>query len=251
MTFAIRRVVFGVAPTVALLCAAALPAAAQTDPPPSPESIVCPAIEEDGLLCGSDPLRMTGNCTSFIAAADRLGALYRDELQKLPNSKDSLLTTSWWGCGPSSLNDVKRLLASIDTERAAAVLMTQPYPSLPALPPPPPPPPPDEPLSCIDLPNPVDRSLCAGAKLKVVRAYHEQAYAHCKSVVTPGPLLDQLVAAESAFEGQSSALCDADTAEAGESATFRAFDRASCLVTAYQRRTRSMFDLHPECRPDD
>jgi hypothetical protein len=245
-----QGLVFRIAAAVTLLCAG-IPAAAQDDPPPPPEDIVCPAIEEDGLLCGSDPLRMTGNCTSFVAAADRLGALYRTELQKLPNSKDSLLTTSWWGCGPSSLSDVKKLLASIGSEPAAVVLSTQPYPSLPPLPPPPPPPPPADPLACIDLQNAVDRVLCAGTKLQAVRAYHQQAFARCKSVVTPGPLLDELETAESTFERQAPALCAADTAEAGESAKFQAFDSASCLVTAYQRRTRSMFDLHPECRPAD
>ncbi len=251
MSFPAPRFWFGVAATAAWLGAAVVPAAAQDEPPPPPEDIVCPSIEEDGLLCGSDPLRMTGNCTSFVAAADRLGALYRTELQKLPESKDSLLTTSWWGCGPPSLYDVKKLLASLGSESAAAVLATQPYPSLPALPPPPPPPPPDVPLSCIGLQSPVDRVLCVGAKLQAVRSYHEQAFARCKSVVTPGPMLEQLETAESSFEREAPALCAADTEEAGESAKFQAFDRASCLVNAYQRRTKSMFDLHPECRPGD
>jgi hypothetical protein len=235
----------------ALAGAIALPAAAQNDPPPPPESIVCPAIEEDGMLCASDPLRMDGNCVSFTAAADRLGALYRAELQKLgADSKDSLLSTSWWGCGPSSLYDVKKLLVSIGSEPAKVVLTTEPYKSLPGVQPPPPPPP-AEPMSCIDLQSPVERILCVGAKLKGVRTYHDAAYANCKSVVTPGPLLDELTTSEATFQAELGPLCDADTAEAGENAKFQAFDRASCMVTAYQRRTRSMFDLHPECRPQD
>lgn len=250
MSLARQNVVL--ASIAALAFAIALPAAAQNDPPPPPESIVCPAIEEDGMLCASDPLRMDGNCVSFTAAADRLGALYRAELQKLgSDSKDSLLSTSWWGCGPSSLYDVKKLLVSIGSEPAKVVLTTEPYKTLPPVPAGPPPPPPTEPLSCIDLQSPVDRNLCVGAKLQAVRAYHDAAYANCKSVVTPGPLLDQLTAAEKAFQAEAGPLCDADTAEADERAAFKAFDRSSCLVTAYQRRTRSMFDLHPECRPQD
>ena len=240
----------GIARVVALSWVAiGAPAAAQNEPPPPPEAIVCPAIEEDGLLCASDSLGMDGNCTSFVAAADRLGALYRAELQKMPGEKDSLLTTSWWGCGPSSLYDVKRLLVRLGSEPAKVVLTTQPYVSLPAVPPPPPPPPATEPLSCIDLSSPVDRNLCVGVKLQSVRAYYQDAFARCKSAVTPGPLLDQLVAADKEFAAERGPLCDADTEEAGESAKFKSFDRSECLVTAYQQRTTAMFNLHPECRP--
>jgi len=241
---------FGIARIVAMSWVAiSTPAAAQNVPPPPPEAIVCPAIEEDGLLCASDSLGMSGNCTSFVAAADRLGALYRAELKKMPSEKDSLLTTSWWGCGPPSLYDVKRLLVRLGSEPAAVVLTTEPYKSLPAVPGPPPPPPPAEPLACVDLPSPVDRNLCVGAKLQAVRTWHQQAFANCKSVVTPGPLLDQLVAAESGFEARLKPLCEADTEEAGENAKFQSFDRAQCMVQAYQERTVSMFNLHPECRP--
>jgi hypothetical protein len=58
---------------------------------------VCSAIEEDGMLCSADP--MSGNCADFLAVADRLGALYPSELAKLPDSKEQLETTIWWGCG--------------------------------------------------------------------------------------------------------------------------------------------------------
>lgn len=185
------------------------------------------------MICASDSLGMDGNCVSFVAVADRLGALYRAELQKLgADSKDSLLSTSWWGCGPPSLFDVKRLLMPLGSEPAWVVLTTEPYRSLPAVPAPPTPPPATEPLGCVDLSNPVERNLCVGAKLQSVRAYHDAAYANCKSVVTPGPLLEQLTAAESTFKAELGPLCDADIAEAGENAKVRPFDRSSCMVTA-------------------
>jgi len=227
---------------------AAAPALAQDDPPP-PASIVCPGIEEDGLLCASDPLGLDGNCTAFVGKADRLGALYRDELAELPDSKQSLLTTSWWGCGPPSLMDVKRLLVWLGTPDAVAVLKTEPYRSLPEVPQAPRPAMPTE-SSCIDLQNPVDRNLCAGQRLEAARANHQAAFDLCKTRVADALRAD-LLSSETAFQNQSRALCEADTAEAGEGAKLRAFDRAQCLVQAYGERTQAMLSMHPECAAGD
>jgi hypothetical protein len=229
---------------------APLPVGAQDDPPPPDTRSVCPSIEEDGLLCVSDPLRMTGNCGDFAAAATRLAALYRAELAKLPGSKASLLTTQWWGCGPDSLYDVKRLLVSLDTPAAKAALAEPPYPSLPAVPPPPPPPSPDQPFTCIDLPKPVDRAICAGATLQAVRGYHEQQVARCEQILS-GDMLAELVAAESTFEQRVRVLCEDDTNRAGEKGAVRAFDRAECMVQSYRDRTKAMLEQHPACGPNN
>lgn len=246
----VSRRVLAVARIVAALGAVvAIPAQAQDDPPPPPASIVCPGIEEDGLLCASDPLGLDGNCVAFIGKADRLGALYREELAELPDSKQSLLTTSWWGCGPPSLMDVKRLLVSLGSRDALAVLKTEPYRSLPEVPPAPPPSMPTE-SSCIDLQNPVDRNLCAGRRLAAARAKHQAAFDLCKTRVADA-LRGDLLSSETAFQNQSRALCEADTADAGEGAKLRAFDRAQCLVQAYDERTRAMLSVHPECAAGD
>ena len=111
-----------------LWAANAGPAAAQEGPPPPSSIGVCPEIEEDGLLCSADLL--SGNCADFVVAADRLGALYRSELAKLPDAQASLMTTTWWGCGPGTLGDITALLVRIGSPRALAVLQTQPYASL-------------------------------------------------------------------------------------------------------------------------
>jgi len=249
LSLAPQSVALRIAVTVASLrLIAGPPAAAQDEPPPPPSSSVCPSVEDDGLLCTSDSLGMSGNCGSFVVAADRLGGLYRAELQKLPDSKEALLSTSWWGCGPSNLYDVKRLLVRLGSAPALAVLKTEPYRSLPEVPPPPPPPSPTGPFTCIDLQDPVERNLCAGAQLQSARAYHQAAFAQCKASVA-GPLLDDLLNSESDFENQRRVLCDADTSEAAEGAKLRAFDRARCLVQAYQERTQAMLALHPECAP--
>src|SRR4029450_13617169 len=75
-----QRMALGLAVAVAALRGtAATPAVAAEHPPPPPSSIVCPSIEEDGMLCASDSLGLDGNCTHFIGASDRLGAVYRTE----------------------------------------------------------------------------------------------------------------------------------------------------------------------------
>lgn len=245
MSRAWQSAVIGIA--IAVHALVVRPAAAQGDPPPPSASTVCPAIEGDGLLCASDSLGLSGNCTSFIAAADRLGALYRAELEKMPDSKDALLTTSWWGCGPASLFDVKRLLTRLGSAPALAVLGTEPYRSLPAVPRRPAP---TETLSCVDLQSPVDRNLCIGEKLEAVRELHQAAFARCKALVADA-LRDDLLESEASFERQLRPLCDTDTAEAGENAWFRCFDRSQCLVQSYRERTSAMLALHPECAAED
>jgi hypothetical protein len=52
--------------------ASAGPVAAQQYAPPPDTSIVCPAIDEDGMLCSAD--FMSGNCADFVSRADQLGA---------------------------------------------------------------------------------------------------------------------------------------------------------------------------------
>jgi hypothetical protein len=127
------------------------------------------------------------------------------------------------------------------------VLKTEPYRSLPEVPSFTPPPP-TATLSCIDIQNPVDRNLCVGVKLQAARTDHQNAFDQCKTRVA-STLRDDLLNSELAFENQLKALCDADTAEAAESAPVRAFDRAECRITAYKERTAAMLGMHPECAP--
>jgi hypothetical protein len=243
----VQQRVLGAAMTLAWLGVVPAVVTSAADDAPPPEGIVCPSIEEDGMLCASDPLGLVGNCTGFVAAADRLGALYRTEIQKHPESKGAWLSTSWWGCGPPTLYDVKRLLVRLGSPAAMAVLKTEPYRSLPEVPSSAAQPP-DASFSCIDLQNPVDRNLCAGVKLQAARTDHQNAFDACKTRVA-STLRDDLLNSEQAFESQMKALCNADTAEAGESAQVRAFDRAECRTKAYRERTAAMFGMHPECAP--
>ena len=130
----VQQRVLGAAILLAWLGVVPAAVTSAADDAPPPEGIVCPSIEEDGMLCASDPLGLVGNCTGFVAAADRLGALYRTEIQKHPDSKGAWLSTSWWGCGPPTLYDVKRLLVRLGSPPAVAVLKTEPYRSLPEVP---------------------------------------------------------------------------------------------------------------------
>ena len=250
MSTEIRRTL--VASLVGILGAAALAwaasprlAAAQQGPPPPSSSVVCPGIEEDGQLCSDDP--MSGNCDDFVSAADRLGALYRNELEELPGSKESLLTTSWWGCGPNSLGDVKALLVRIGTPRALAVLQNEPYPSL-AGPPPPPPPPPglgDPQLRCDDLSNPDEQNACIGVRLQAAQADHQRALERCQELVPPG-LRDDLVQDQASFTALLPVRCDAQAAGVDDPAQ-KTFVRSRCLVRALTDNTRGMLAAHPEC----
>src|SRR5262245_54731314 len=168
---------FAFACASALLLAWLPPASAQQPqqgpqgPPPPPVSDVCPRIEEDGLLCSADLL--SGNCADFVAAADRLGTLYRNELAQMPGSEGPLLSTTWWGCGPGNLFDITALLERIGSPRALAVLQTPPYATIvaqrasaPAAPPPPAnAPAPD----CDALSGSLARNSCIGAQLQAAR----------------------------------------------------------------------------------
>jgi hypothetical protein len=218
-------------------------AAAQPAPAPPAASAVCPAIEEDGLLCSDDP--MSENCEAFVSDADRLGALYRSELEELPDSRTSLLATNWWGCGPNSLAEVKALLVRIGTPQALAVLQREPYPSLPGAPPPPPTGPADPQLRCDDLTDPAERDACIELRLRAARAKHQRALARCRGRVAPG-LRDDLAHDEASFKALLPARCDAEAAGAPDQDS-RAFVRSRCLVQALEDNTRGMLAAHPEC----
>jgi hypothetical protein len=226
---------------------AALPAAAQQVPVPAPppESAVCPGIDWDAQLCIADPL--SGNCDDFVAMADRLGGLYRAELAKLPDSKQALLTTVWWGCGPGDLGAVKRLLVRIGSPSARKLLATEPYRSLPPvqIPPPPPPNAPPSADECEARATQLERNECIGVTLQAARAYHQSAFAHCKAVVD-APLRGELLAEESSFEATLAGRCDAQAADSDEKAV-QAFLRSRCLYEALHERTRAMLEAHPEC----
>jgi len=226
--------------------ASADPGAAQQYAPPPDASLVCPAIDEDGMLCAAD--FMSGNCVDFVTRADQLGALYRSELKKLPGSEASLKTTIWWGCGPGNLQNIKTLLVQIGTPSALAVLQTEPYRSLPPvrLPAPPPPLTPSAaPPQCQDLTNAIERNLCIGAQLQSARADHQRAFDRCKGLVIPG-LRDDLLAAEASFEALLPGRCDA-AADGADDKSLRNFSRSRCLVAALTDNTRGMLDAHPEC----
>jgi len=198
------------------------------------------------MLCASD--LWSGNCADFVVTADKLGALYRSELQKLPDSEQSLKTTIWWGCGSGTLYDLKRLLVAIGTESAKAVLVTEPYKSLPAV---------ELPgasmqrapaqLTCVELPRQIERNSCIGTQLQEARTAHQLALDRCKDLVAP-PLRDQLLAAESSFKAALPARCDAAADEDGTTdASLEAFNRSRCLAKALADRDRGMFEAHPEC----
>ena len=226
--------------------ASADPASAQQYAPPPDASLVCPAIDEDGMLCAAD--FMSGNCVDFVTRADQLGGLYRSELKKLPGSEASLKTTIWWGCGPGNLQNIKTLLVQIGTPPALAVLQTEPYRSLPPvrIPAPPPPPTPSAPQpQCDELTNAIERNLCVGAQLRTARADHQHAFDRCKALVIPD-LRDDLLAAESSFDTLLPGRCDAQADQPDEQ-NLRTFNRSRCLIAALNDNTRGMLDAHPEC----
>ena len=245
MSTAIRRALLGVLGAVALAWAASpSPADAQQGPPPPSTSVVCPGIEEDGMLCSAD--LMSGNCDDFVSAADRLGALYRSELDELPDSQQSLLTTSWWGCGPNSLGDVKALLLRIGTPHALAVLQNPPYPSLAGPPPPPPPPGLSDPqLVCDELSSPAERNACIDVRLQAARNDHQRVLERCRSLVAPG-LLDDLNQDEASFTALLPTRCDAQAAGQDDEG-LATFVHSRCLVQALTDNTRGMLAAHPEC----
>jgi hypothetical protein len=226
--------------------ASASPVAAQQYAPPPDASLVCPAIDEDGMLCAAD--FMSGNCADFVTRADQLGALYRAELKKLPGSETSLKTTIWWGCGPGNLQNIKTLLVQIDSPRAQEVLQTEPYRSLPPVQiaaPPPAPTPSAAPPQCDELTNAIERNLCIGAQLQAARADHARAFERCKALVIPD-LRDDLLAAESSFNALLPGRCDAQADQPDEQ-KLQTFNRSRCLIAALNDNTRGMLDAHPEC----
>jgi hypothetical protein len=232
------------AAVVAIGLASPTTAAGQPGPTAPPPGVVCPAIEEDGLLCSNDP--MSGNCEDFVTAAAQLGALYRSELARLPGSQTSLLSTNWWGCGPDSLADVKALLVRIGTPRAQLVLKDEPYASL-AGPAPPPPPPglADPQLNCVELSSPAERNACIGARLQAARAEHQRVFERCRDLVPPG-LRDDLVQDEASFTALLPARCGAQAAGQDDEG-LAAFERSRCLEQALTDNTRGMLAAHPEC----
>ena len=225
--------------------ASASPASAQPGPTAPPSAVVCPGIEENGLLCSNDP--MSGNCEDFVTSAAQLGALYRSQLAELPGSQESLLTTNWWGCGPNSLGDVKALLIRVGTPRALLVLKDQPYASL-AGPPPPPAPPPglaDPQLNCVDLSSPAEQNACIGVRLQAAQDEHRRVFERCRDRVPPG-LRDDLVDAEASFKALLPTRCGAQAA-GQDDADLASFVHSRCLVKALTENTRGMLAAHPEC----
>ena len=236
---------------LALLAAAALagaagPAAAQPEPPP-PSSLVCPGIDENGLLCSDD--LQSGNCQDFVTSAAQLGALYRTELQERPEARSSLLTTNWWGCGPNSLGDVKALLQRIGTPRALEVLKDEPYASLAGPLPPPPTAIPQPTLQCDELSDPSERSACMATRLQAAQASHRQALEACQKRVPPG-LRDDLAQAEATFKAILPVRCDAQAAGV-EDQDSKTFIRSRCQVQALDDNTQGMLAAHPECAAQD
>jgi hypothetical protein len=230
----------------AALATAALSAAAQDQlPPPPASSAVCPAIDEYGRLCTQD--RWSRDCGAFVEVADKLGALYRSERDKLPNSGDALLTTVWWGCGTATLSDVKRLLQKIGSKRALAVLKTEPYKILPNARPLPAAPAPANVPSCDDLTEPAQMRACETTKLDTAQAAHRRAFAYCKSVVI-ADLREPLLSAESSWEEMLPELCEA-SGEGYDDPDRAAYMRERCMAESNVERTRAMFAAHPECMP--
>ena len=227
--------------------ASASPAAAQQGPPPPSPGFVCPAIDEDGMMCSADLL--SGGCGDFVAAADRLGSLYRSELEQLPGSEQSLKTTMWWGCGPGNLEDISALLVRLGTPRARAVLQTEPYASFAAAQSPPPataPDPPVPPPACDQLSSPLPRNACIGARLQAARTENQSVFARCQALVAPG-LRDDFVDSQSSFQSLLPVRCDAQAAGVDEK-NMKAFVRSRCLVQALTDNTRGILTAHPECQ---
>jgi len=215
-------------------------------PPPPPRSEVCPAIDEYANLCRHD--RWSRDCGAFVAVADRLGALYRSEYAKLPESGDSLLTTIWWGCGSATLSDIKRLLQQIGSKQALAVLKTEPYKSLPtAQPMSAPAPPSSSGPVCENLTSAAEMSACESTKLRSVGSAHRNAFESCKAVVD-ADLREPLIGAETSWEAMLPELCEA-SGEGYDEPDRAAYMRSRCMVDSTEERTRAMYAAHPECAP--
>lgn len=223
--------------TLILLGAWAAWAGPESSPPPDyrpPDTQeLCPALAEDYELCSDD--QWSGNCADFVAAAGRLGEIYRSELRKHPGWIAGLQDTIWWGCGTAGLAELRALLVRIDTAQARAVLAQEPYRSLgepraPAAEPSPP-----EEQDCLVPSTEAQRDACAARRLARARAEHERFFAACRDRVAPA-LRQELVDAEKGWEKDLALEC------AGGGYT-----RDECLAQAYQERAQSIASMHPEC----
>lgn len=198
---------------------------------------LCPSLEEDYLLCSGDS--WSGNCADFVAAAGRLGEIYRSELREHPGWITGLRTTIWWGCGEAHLVDLRSLLERIDTPQARAVLADEPYRSLAKPRPPAPPPAPDQELDCVTPSSQGERNACAARNLAQAKASHERALAACRERVAPA-LRQELLDAETHWEQLLPLECEGN-----------AQTRDECLAQAYEERRQSLASMHPECAAPD
>lgn len=203
--------------------------------PPGAQQL-CGALTLDYELCDDDP--QSGNCAGFVDAADRLGEIYRSELRAHPGWITDLRTTLWWGCGNANLEELRSLLARVDSAQAGAVLAQEPYRSLapaPAAAPVARPAAPEEP-DCITGATPEARSACAARALAEAKAAHAAAYDACRQRVGPA-FRETLASGEQSFERMLPLEC-----------TGVDFTRDECLANAYRERTRTMLSTHRECR---
>ena len=185
----------------------------------------------------------------FVAAAERLAALYRSELEGHPGWEASLKATVWWGCGSAHLSDIAALLERIDTPRARALLQSEPYEgvSREAAGAAPSSAPPTAATDCNAPETAAARSECAGRELAAANAAHERVFEECKERVAPG-LRPQLLGAESSWKRNRQTECAVEVAaypDKDEDA--RAFVRARCLARTTRRRTQALLNTHPEC----
>ncbi len=226
------------------------PASEAAAPPgpgaPSPQG-VCPAIDEDFVLCSSDP--WSGNCAQFVAAAGRLAQLYQIQVDDTPERTPLFLSTNWWGCGEATLGDMKGLLLRIGTPEARALLAQTPFSRLPAPTPEvaPSPPAPGVAPDCEGAPTPDARDACAASELASARVAYRRTLEACK-VEIAAPLRSTLEGSEQAWEQGLPAQCDAAALEYDQP-RLRAFARSQCLSRAMRERARGMLAAHPECGP--
>lgn len=226
---------------VILLGAGASPAAPETSLPPDyqPPNMqgLCPALAEDYELCSDDP--WSGNCADFVAAAGRLGEIYRSEVRQHPGWASELEKTLWWGCGSAHLEELRSLLERIDTPRAREVLAEEPYRSLREPRAPAPRPPPHQELDCVAPSSEAERDACAARNLARAKGEHERAFGACRERVAP-ELRQELVDAEASWKKLLPLECSG-----------AAYTRDECLARAYEERTQSLASMHPECNASD
>ncbi len=211
-------------------------------PPPSAEG-VCPAIERGYLFCAED--LQSPSCEGFVEAAEQLAALYRAELRKRPGWESSLKTTVWWGCGSARLADIELLLERIGSPRARAVLLAEPYPSVPLPQAQEVPLAPASPPDCNAPESQAARTECAARELAAAQAAHRDAMAACTQTVAPA-LRGELVAAEKAWQVSRGPQCEV-AAASYTNEDQSAFVRSRCLAKATRERTTAVLAAHAEC----